>query len=247
MLPADRPLITGPGVRPEYLKLPRDLAALARSFGIVLPRGVQQDAAALVFAIECADRFLDVIPEATRRARFSASILSCLRGGEVSADDIPPELAGRLADLREVARRDRIDAPFLKIIRELLNNSERMRLTRNATRYVACAIREGGLMVELLLLVLAGNSTPAFAAFMRQVSAPANLGDKLRDARRDFERGEIAVPPTWSFHGRLTYELFRRTIRLGRAHVRNWRVAAWGIQSLFAELIWFPFSKSHSH
>jgi len=42
-------LVPGPAVRREYLKLPRDLAALTRSFGIVLPPQLQRDAVVLAF------------------------------------------------------------------------------------------------------------------------------------------------------------------------------------------------------
>jgi hypothetical protein len=62
-------------------------------------------------------------------------------------------------------------------------------------------------MVELLLLILADVSTPSFADFMRRLAGPANLGDKLRDARRDYQCGEIAIRPTWRFRARLACEM----------------------------------------
>jgi len=70
----------GAAARREYFKLPRGLAALSSSFGTALPAQLQRDAAVLTFSIECADRWLDAIPQASRRARFSASVVSCLRG-----------------------------------------------------------------------------------------------------------------------------------------------------------------------
>lgn len=228
-------------IRREYFRLPHDLGALTRSFGILLPPLLHRDAVVLVFAIECADRFLDDIPEAGARARFGGAILSCLRREKVAT--LPPELAGRLAQLNKVASRLGATSQVQKIIEEILRNSERLRATRSETRYVACTVKEGRLMADLLLLLLAGHSTPAFDSFMRQLSGPASLVDKLRDVRRDYERGEIALPPTWSFRARLTYAIFRRIVRLGRLHAMNWRLAVWGIQALFAELFWFHWSR----
>ena len=237
----------GASVRREYFKLPRDLAALTSSFGIALPSHVQRDAAVLTFSIECADRLLDAIPQASRRARFSASVVSCLRGEGFFNDDLTSELAGWLAQLREVAERRRVHGAFCEIVRELLANSEVMRTTTRHGGFIECAVREGRLMVELLLLILADVSTPPFDCFMRRLSEPANLGDKLRDAGGDFRRGEMALRPTLAFRARLVYEILRRTFFLGMLYAGHGRLLGWGIQSLFTELIWFRFSKSHSH
>ena len=237
----------GASVRREYFKLPRDLAALTSSFGIALPAQVQWDAAILTFSIECADRLLDAIPQASRRARFSVSVVSCLRGEGFFNDDLTPELAGWLAQLREVAERRRVQGAFCEIVRELLANSEVMRTTPRHGGFIECAVREGRLMVELLLLILADVSTPPFDCFMRRLSEPANLGDKLRDAGRDFRRGEIAFQPTLTFRVRLAYEILRRTFSLAILYAGHWRLLGWGIRSLLTELIWFRFSKSHAH
>ncbi len=237
----------GASVRREYFKLPRDLAALTSSFGIALPSHVQRDAAVLTFSIECADRLLDAIPQASRRARFSASVVSCLRGEGFFNDDLTPELAGWLAQLREAAERRRVLGAFCQIVRELLANSEVMRTTPRHGGFIECAVREGRLMVELLLLILADVSTPPFDCFMLRLSEPANLGDKLRDAGRDFRRGEMALRPTLTFRARLVYEILRRTFSLGILYAGHGRLLRWGIQSLFTELIWFRFSKAHSH
>src|SRR5216117_1773134 len=105
----------GAAARRKYYKLPRDLAALTSSFGIALPAQVQRDATVLTFSIECADRLLDAIPQTSRRARFSASVVSCLRGEGLLNDAVPPELAAWLAQLREVAQRRRVHGLFCEI------------------------------------------------------------------------------------------------------------------------------------
>src|SRR5437867_13208485 len=95
----------GAAARREYYKLPRDLAALTSSFGIALPAQVQRDATVLTFSFECADRLLDAIPQTSRRARFSASVDSCLRGEGLLNDALPPMLAAWLAHVRDVSHR----------------------------------------------------------------------------------------------------------------------------------------------
>jgi len=239
--------VPGPDARPEYGKLPRDLAALTRSFGIILPTQLEREAAVLAFTIECADRLLDAISEPAGRARLGGDILSCLQSDTDSGNELTPELAGWLARLREVAERHRVKEQFRKIVSKLLTNSERMRTTRNRIRFLAGALREGRLMVDLLLLILGDYSTPQFSTFMRRLSGPANLGDKLRDARCDFQRGEMAVKPNLLFRSWLGYELARRTLGLVYSSVTNWRLVVWGTHSLFTELVWFRFSRSHSH
>src|SRR5438270_1015968 len=91
----------GPRTRLEYVRLPRDLAALTNSFGITLPWRAQRDAAILTFCIECADRLLDALPKRGRRERFGVSVLLRLRGGCPLNEDLTPELADRLRQLEE--------------------------------------------------------------------------------------------------------------------------------------------------
>jgi hypothetical protein len=238
--------VPGPAVRPEYCKLCRDLGVLSRSFGIILPAQLEGDAAALTFSIECADRLLDAIPHADGRARLSAAILSFWQNDDSSNDELTPELVTWLGRLREIAERHAVTDAYHEIIRELLRNSECMRMMQSHREFVACVILEGRLMVELLLLVLAKSSTSRFDSFMRQLSEPANLLDKLRDARRDFARGEIAAKPTLTFRARLMWEMAWRAARLACLAALNWRVLRWAVESLFNELICFPFSKAHS-
>jgi len=239
-------IVSGSSVRREYLKLPGDLAILTSCFSIRLPSQLQRDAAVLAFSIECSDRLLDAIPQADRRVQFGSAILSHLEGGGRSDDGVTVELMGWLAQLREVAERHGVSDQFREIVHELLSNSEQMRTTQSHARFVGCAVKEGRLMVEMLLLILVDISTPQFESFMRKLSEPANLGDKLRDARRDYQCGEIAIQPTWKLRGRLACELFWRVLCLTRFCARNARLMIWGIRSMFTELFWFRFSKSHS-
>ncbi len=174
-------------------------------------------------------------------------MVSRLREGDFSSDALVPELERWLAQLREVAERRRVQCAFCGIVRALLRNSEQMRTTTAHRQFIKSAVLEGRLMVELLLLILAEVSTPQFDGFMRRLSGPANLIDKLRDAGSDFRRGEMALRPTLAFRVRLVCEILRRTLSLGIIYAGNGQLFGWGIQSLFTELIWFRFSKVHSH
>jgi hypothetical protein len=236
----------GPDTRPEYLKLPRYLAALTNSFGITLPWRAQCDAAILTFSIECADRLLDAIPQLACRKQFGVDIVLRLRGVCPSNEQLTPELAGRLARLEEIARRRGVEGKLCEIVAELLRNCEAMRTTCRPSEFAECTAREGRLMVELLLLLIGEWTTREFDAFMRCVAAPANFSDKLRDAARDFQRGEIAIRPTLAFRMGLCWELFWRTLRLLPFCVGDWRLTRWGVQAVFTELIWFRFSKARS-
>jgi len=227
----------GAETRREYFRLPQDLAELARGFRVELPQEHCRDAAVLVFSIECVDRVLDSLPETGERRQFSMAVIALLKGGTVSNDAILSlEIQQWLARLREIIQRRKITLEFCRVTRALLANCEEMRHTRNATSYVDGAAREGRLMVELLLLILGDVATPKFTEFMREVGEPANLGDKLRDARRDFSAGELAINPGLKFHARLAYEMFRRVLPVAFRFSGRGRVLVWGLKSLFVEL-----------
>jgi hypothetical protein len=227
----------GTEARRKYFRLPGDLAELARGFQVNLQPEHRRDAAVLVFSIECVDRILDSLSGADDRRRFSASIIALLKGETVANDAVfLPEIPQWLASLREIIQRRRITPEFCRVTSTLLINCEEMRHVRNPAAFVEGAVREGRLMVELLLLILGNVATPKFTEFMRGVGEPANLGDKLRDARRDFSAGELAINPGLKFHARLAYEMFRRVLSLAFRFSSRWRVLIWGLKSLFVEL-----------
>ena len=236
------------GVRSEYLNLPKDLRILTRCFGIALPAQARHDATVLIFSIECLDRHLDVIPGREGRARFSAAVLASLNGEARSTDcgGLPPELRGWLTRLEEVAARCKASRRFCLIAADLLSNSETMRTTRDSECYIGCAVREGGWIVELLLLVIGRNTTPGFDQFMRRLAGPANLVDKLRDAKVDYAHGEIGIRPTVWFRWRLSCAMLRRTLLLARFCMGNATLLRWGIQSVWTELIRFGNSEIRS-
>ena len=136
--------------------------------------------------------------------------------------------------------------PFHHICAKIFLNSEAMRATCDPAQYVEFAAKEGRLIVELLLLILTHVSTPDFNRFLRGVSEPANLGDKLRDAKRDHALGEIAIQPGLRFHARLGWAMLWRTFALATSCLGNVGVILWGLKAVFTELIWFRHSATHS-
>ena len=225
----------GPSVRADYLNLPRDLFELARGFDLELPPDRQRDAITLVLAIECVDRVLDSNPSPTERAQFAADVLSVLEGNRPVTLSFEPR--ERLGELREMIQRRNIAVPFRRITYRILRNSEQMRATRRSAFYVLAAVREGRWMVELLLLALGDSVTPRFRAFMRQVAGPANLADKLRDARCDFALGELAIRPGLMLHLRLGCGMLWRIGALALRFCVYRKIFTWGLKSLYHELV----------
>ena len=226
---------TEPSVRTDYLNLPRDLLELARGFNLELPPDRQRDAATLVLAIECVDRILDSFPGVAERAQFASDVLSALEGKTPCS--LAPEPHQRLWRLREIIQRRNIGIPFCHITARILQNSEQMRATRHSAFYVLAAVREGRWMVELLLLTLGDSVTPRFGAFMRQVAGPANLADKLRDARCDFALGELAIKPGLMLHLRLGCGMLWRICALAVRFCAYRKILTWGLKSLYHELV----------
>jgi len=240
------------GVRPEYRKLVADLPLLASAFDCRLPAPVLRDVETFTLAMECVDRLLDGIADPTARRSFGAAVMAALEGpGPVGvgrpaarpvgagpaarAGDGPGftrELWARLSALREVIERRCVVERFCRLARHALSNTERIRTTRSRRRYVAAVEIEGRLTVELALTLLEGHCSGAFIGFFRSLAEPCNLYDKLRDARGDFRRGEIALRPGLRLHALLLAALLRRLPGAIRRHPRPDRLVTWGLGQL---------------
>jgi hypothetical protein len=103
-----------------------------------------------------------------------------------------------------------------------------MRGAHDVADYVAGSCREGALLVELTLL-LAPELNPAARTFLARVAEPANLLDKLIDARADHRACEIAVRPGARFHARLLLALASRILPVIAAHPRPPALAGWAL------------------
>jgi hypothetical protein len=219
-------------VRPEYQRLARDLERLVADFGGRLEHAVREDVITLMAAIECIDRLVDVLPERGDRERLGAEVLRALRDGR-APPEWEEELRARTAELREVlVRRDVLD-PFLAIARDALRNAEGLRECRTHDEYVARVVAEGRMTTQLALTVAGDACGDEFARFFVSLGEPANLVDKLRDARGDAARGEIVLEPGPGLHVRLAKEILRRLPGLLRLHPRPLWLLAWGAKYLF--------------
>jgi hypothetical protein len=194
-------------VRPEYRKLAEDLPVLARVFGAPLPAQARHDLLTFTLALECIDRHLDAIAAADGRARFGVGLLGALRGGPAFGD---AELVGQVGALRALLERTGTVERFCAIGEAALDNTERMRVTRSPSEYLGCVRREGRYTVELALLFVGEWLAPGCRAFLRSVAEMGNLVDKLKDARGDFARGEMAVTPGVALHARLVGLILQR-------------------------------------
>jgi hypothetical protein len=219
-------------IRPEYVKLADGLPSLARQFGCALPAAVARDLREFTLALECIDRVLDDVADAGARARLSRAILDGLDGGggaRVDRSIEDAELVAHVERLAALVRRRAILPAFRRLGARALDNTERMRTTRDAREFIACVQLEGRLTVELTLLVAGPHLDGDCARFLRGVAELCNLYDKLKDARGDFRRGEMALPPGARLHARLVGALLRRLATAARLHPHLGGFVRWGL------------------
>jgi hypothetical protein len=211
--------------------LAAELPGLALEFGCRLPAAACREVTTFMLATECIDRHLDALGDAGERERLAAGLLKALAGEEGDCGvhaGFAPELARHVAALARVVARDRA-AEFGALARRALDNTERMRTTRDPAEYVACVEEEGRLTVALALVFLEPHCTPTFLAFFRSVAELGNLADKLKDARADFRRGELALRPGLRVHARLLAAFVRRVPVAAARHPRLGSFVVWGL------------------
>jgi hypothetical protein len=216
--------------RPEYARMGADFERLAGAFGVRLPPDVRDDVRLLAACIECVDRVIDATDDAAERARLGASIVRALRDGD-PVDLQDAGLRGRMAELRALVVRRGVSAAFARLAAEVLDNTERARACSSRDEYIERVVHEGRLAARMALLVAGDTCAGDFARFLLAVAEPANLVDKLVDARGDAARGEIALAPDVRLHARLVVEILRRLPALLRIHPRPAWLLAWGASS----------------
>jgi hypothetical protein len=215
-------------VRPEYRKLAVDLPVLAESFGCTLPASARADLLVFTLTLECIDRLLDAIADADERARFGEALLAAL-ADERAGEALPSELRAHLDQLRPVLARTGARQRLVALGTDALANTERMRVTRDTGEYLARVRAEGRFTVEMALLFVEPWLSPACRAFLRSVAEMGNLVDKLKDARGDFRRGEMAVAPDVLLHARLLASILKRVPAAAALHPRLLGFVRWGV------------------
>jgi hypothetical protein len=215
-------------IRPEYVRLADELPALARQFGCALPSDVAADVRAFTLALECIDRVLDDIADASARAALSRAVVDGLDGA-IDAVAVGDELRAHLERLAALLARRRLLPSFRRLGARALANTERIRTTTSAREFIACVRLEGRLTVELTLLVAGPHLDGDCARFLRGVAELCNLYDKLKDARGDFRRGEMALAPSARLHARLLGALLRSVPTAARLHPNFGGFVRWGL------------------
>ena len=228
----------GPRVRPEYAILAREFGELAAQFGHRIDAVLDNDIARLAGSIECVDRHIDHIADDVRRAALWRSILEVLAHGvgrprPAPHEDLAPEAARATLDLREVAVRRGVLGRMVRIVAKEVTTSERMRRTTQLGVYIAAVLREGRLTTALALVVAGDACGKPFRRFFFRLGGPANVIDKLKDARADHARGEIVLAPGLFLHARLALAVLVRLPALFASHPRWSRVVGMGLRYLF--------------
>jgi hypothetical protein len=199
--------------RPEYGRLAEEFRLLARAFGHDLAPRIVGDVARLTSAIERIDRWVDeACLAAVRRERWRGVI--AILSEEPGVPRLPAELADAAHDLRRLGRERHGRARIRRIVRDEAKTSERIRGARSAAVYVRAVEREGRLTAALALIVAGASCGPSFRRFFFRLAAPANLVDKILDAKEDHARGEIALRPGVRLYGALLWALLRRVVML---------------------------------
>jgi hypothetical protein len=205
--------------RPEYARLARDFVRLAHEAGLHVDDVARRDVATFAAAIEWVDRVMDAVPLREERVRFGRRALAAACGED--------RVHSTLDALAETLVRRDVVAPFARLVEEELVVGETMRHATDSRTFLECVAREGALTTEMTLLV-SGLSDPRFRRFFRSLGEPANLVDKLLDARADHARGEMRLRPTWRLHARIALEILRRVPRVVVASPRPVWVLVWG-------------------
>jgi hypothetical protein len=210
-------------VREDYQKLVDELGGLARALGETLPADAVLDAGTLIAAVDSLDRVLDAADD-RGRAALRRSTVATLRGepGSVELRELVELIA-----LHRLLRARTIIEPFVDVAIAALANTEQMRRTRSVGEYIALSRREGVLLVDMTLLVLGRRAGPALSKFLYAVSGPANLWDKLRDARADHANGELAIRPGVALHAHILTKLLAGVPAVVRAHPRPAALVRW--------------------
>jgi hypothetical protein len=218
--------------RPEYVRMGQDFERLASAFGVRLDLAAHADVRLLASCIEPIDQAIDDTLDASERQQASWAIIDGLRSS--GPLDGPLGLGRTLEQLREMLVRRDITERFCLLAEQTLENTERVRRCTSRDELVARVVHEGRLTASMALLVAGLGRDGAFARFLLAVSEPANLVDKLVDARADARRGEIALAADARLHARLAVEIVRRLPALVGLHPRPAQMLAWGASSTLA-------------
>lgn len=216
--------------RPEYAALAAEFTRLAEPFGDEVDDRLRRDISRLATAIERIDREVDGAPDDdTRRARWAVVVERMSGRTEAPA---PDDLRAGADDLRAIGEERNVLARLRRIVVKEATTSEAMRAARSSSAFVPLVLREGRLTAALALVIAGSACSRRFRRFFFRLGGPANLVDKIKDAKEDHARGEIQLSPSLPLYVRLFASLVLRSAALAVSHPRPLSVVTLGLRYL---------------
>jgi hypothetical protein len=216
--------------RPEYAALAQEFARLAAPFGDRVDDRLHRDISRLASAIERIDRIVDdAADDETRRALWTY-VVERMHGRTDS--NVAEDLRTGTDELRAIGEERGVLARLRRIVAKEAKTSEAMRVAASGSAFIPLVLREGRLTVALALVVAGDSCSRRFRRFFFRLGGPANLVDKLKDAKDDHARGEIALLPSPLFYLRLLSSLVVRGVALMTAHPRPASIVLLGLRYL---------------
>lgn len=218
--------------RPEYAALAAEFSLLAAPFGHALDDTTKRDIARLASAIERIDRVVDeAADDHARRALWTFVVR---RMDRISDEDVPEDLREGADELRAIGEERNVLPRLRRIVAKEAKTSEAMRVAGTSHAFVPLVLREGRLTAALALVVAGSACGSRFRRFFFRLGGPANLVDKIKDAKDDHARGELAFLPSPLFYAHLVVLLLVRSAALIVAHPRPMSIVALGVRYLRA-------------
>ncbi len=191
------------GIRSVYRKLDEEFHVLTDGFGLYVPPQVREDMRHLIVAIDCVDRVLDGLPDATQRVSLSQVMIAYLRLKDASLEHpaVTAELDGRLANLKKVVWANGIVEPFSDAIAHVLETTESKRHVEDLTTFLTLVEQEGEYTAQLPLSIMGGYASQDFRHFFTRFCALMGIADLLFDARTDYKEGQSRIRPGFRTYG----------------------------------------------
>lgn len=218
------------GIRPEYAAMAAEFERLAAPFGDRVDDRLRTDIIRLADAIERIDRVVDDAPDDDTRRAHWAFVLERMDGHTHAS--LPDDLLGGADDLRAIGEERGVRARLRRIVAKEAKTSEAMRVARSSGAFVPLVLREGRLTAALALVVAGSACSRRFRRFFFRLGGPANLVDKIKDAKDDHARGEMKLAPSLPLYLRLVGSLVARSFVLMTSHPRPFSLVTLGLRYL---------------
>jgi hypothetical protein len=218
------------GIRPEYAALAAEFERLAVPFGDRVDDRLRADIARLAGAIERIDRVVDeATDDEARRALWQFVVARMDGAGDVI---VPDDLRTGADELRAIGEERGVLVRLRRIVIKEAKTSEAMRVARSSGAFVPLVLREGRLTAALALVIAGSACSRAFRRFFFRLGGPANLVDKIKDAKDDHARGEMLLSPSLPLYLRLFGSLVARSVALMTSHPRPLSIVTLGVRYL---------------